>query len=196
MTTIKFTNHDIKAAAAYLGCEADSDAWLNEDQVSALLQLSVSTLKLWRSGVRAVIPYMKVGARVRYRLGNVVDFWVSAKHEEEQKKRLGWIYIITADELFPICKIGFTTRTPQRRLADMMTAIPFDAYVFKEYKVLDPCEMEKGLHDLVGHARMRGEWFRLSELDIACIHHFATTKERSVEAIQMAAKSSLDMLRT
>ena len=164
------TVHDIKAAASYLSCEADSETWINEDQVSALLQIAIPTLKTWRRLVRPTIPYFKVGKNVRYRLGNVVDYWVSVKCKEEQKKRWGWLYIITSDEIFPVCKVGFTNRTPQRRIHDMSTSFPFEMYVFRQYKVLDPNIVERVVHGLVSHARMRGEWFRLSDKDLALIH--------------------------
>jgi excisionase family DNA binding protein len=50
---------------------ASGDQLLRADQVAEYLQISVTTLAVWRSTRRVGLPYCKVGGRVRYRRSDV-----------------------------------------------------------------------------------------------------------------------------
>lgn len=49
-------------------------ALLTPEQAAEFLQVPVSTLAVWRSTGRVVMPYVKVGGRVRYRMEDIERF--------------------------------------------------------------------------------------------------------------------------
>jgi predicted site-specific integrase-resolvase len=54
---------------------------LSETQAAELLQVAPGTLSVWRSTGRYRIPYLKVGARVRYRRGDLLS-WLDTRVRE------------------------------------------------------------------------------------------------------------------
>ena len=79
-----------------------------------------------------------------------------------------FIYIITADELQGIFKIGLTNDI-ERRLLDMQTASPYTLYALRSYTVSNAVAVEIMLHAFFHKKRLRGEWFRLHEADLKYI---------------------------
>lgn len=47
------------------------DPLLDSEQTAAILKVSTKTLNVWRCTGRVNLPYVKVGARVRYRRADV-----------------------------------------------------------------------------------------------------------------------------
>jgi hypothetical protein len=92
---------------------------------------------------------------------------VSRKEQVEGRagKKYGYIYIMgMGGELF---KIGWTFNV-QKRLKEFQTANPLLALVHAEH-VTDPRLRESTLHKRYANKRAAGEWFRLTEDDIAAI---------------------------
>ena len=85
------------------------------------------------------------------------------------KIRVGCIYVITADELFPIVKIGFTKTPVHARLKALETANPFNLYVLAEHTTVVPEKAESMVHKQLADRRMKLEWFRLLEGDLDII---------------------------
>ena len=51
---------------------------LSESQAADLLQVSPGTLSVWRSTGRYGLPFLKIGARVRYRRGDL-QAWLDSR---------------------------------------------------------------------------------------------------------------------
>jgi excisionase family DNA binding protein len=51
---------------------------LSETQAADLLQVSPGTLSVWRSTGRYALPFVKIGARVRYRRGDL-QAWLESR---------------------------------------------------------------------------------------------------------------------
>jgi excisionase family DNA binding protein len=51
---------------------------LSESQAADLLQVSPGTLSVWRSTGRYALPFVKIGARVRYRRGDL-QAWLDSR---------------------------------------------------------------------------------------------------------------------
>lgn len=57
--------------------ESQSTPWpalLTPEQAAQFLQVPATTLAVWRSTGRVVLPYVKVGGRVRYRKEDIDRF--------------------------------------------------------------------------------------------------------------------------
>ena len=54
------------------------DALLTPEQAAEELGLSVKTLATWRSTGRHALPYIRVGARIRYRRADL-DAWLASR---------------------------------------------------------------------------------------------------------------------
>lgn len=84
----------------------------------------------------------------------------------KSKKYSGWVYVIgiVGDNLY---KIGMTTRTPDKRLAEFVPKMPYEAEIVVTCKTKDVLGLEGKLHQMYSDLCVNGEWFRLSndELD-------------------------------
>ena len=54
---------------------------LSESQAAELLQVSPGTLSVWRSTGRYALPFVKIGARVRYRRSDLQS-WLDSRTRE------------------------------------------------------------------------------------------------------------------
>lgn len=57
---------------------ASPTPFMSCEEAAAYLQLSVRTLDVWRCTGRYGIPYVKIGARVRYRKSDL-DAWLESR---------------------------------------------------------------------------------------------------------------------
>lgn len=78
------------------------------------------------------------------------------------------LYLITTDEFDGIYKIGITNDI-NFRLKTMQTGCPFKMYAYRAYTVENPPALEQSLHLFFTKKRLEGEWFRLTDVDIAYI---------------------------
>jgi len=62
---------------------------LTPDQVASTLGLSHRTLAAWRSSRRNLLPYVKVGSRVRYRSEDISTWLESRTHSSAVNVRSG-----------------------------------------------------------------------------------------------------------
>jgi hypothetical protein len=83
------------------------------------------------------------------------------------------IYLFSIKEIPNYYKIGISKEV-HRRLADYNTAMPFT--VVLEYSVEHPDfrSVEKALHKRFKHKRIKGEWFLLSDFEIAELKQILT----------------------
>lgn len=54
---------------------------LTPREVATHLNVKEATLAVWRSSGRYVLPFIKVGSRVMYRLSDVESFLISRTHQ-------------------------------------------------------------------------------------------------------------------
>lgn len=79
-----------------------------------------------------------------------------------------FIYVITAQEFPCAYKIGLTNSI-ERRLAEMQTGCPHLLFALRCYEVKNPVAVEAMLHAFFHKKRIRGEWFKLDDTDLAYI---------------------------
>lgn len=167
------THSDLKKAAWELGFE-EVPEWIREKDAARVLHTSEQILAMWRKKLPPPIPFFCIGRAVRYRFADVLDYQVSEKERARTKKLSGWIYIITTDEFYPVCKIGYSLRPPRSRLQGIQVSLPFDAYILHEFKVDEAKKTESRLHETFKSKNLRGEWFRLEEGDFITIKGMLT----------------------
>lgn len=80
--------------------------------------------------------------------------------------RPGIVYLLGCDEGYH--KIGLT-KDLTKRLDQLGTIPPFEFEVLSTFPADDCCAAELELHDFYRDKRVRGEWFKLAEEDIAYI---------------------------
>jgi hypothetical protein len=90
----------------------------------------------------------------------------SGQGKTPKSKYTGWVYVvgIVGDNLY---KIGMTTRTPDKRLAEFVPKMPYEAEVIATCKTNDVLGLECELHQMYDHLRDNGEWFRLNETELS-----------------------------
>ena len=88
----------------------------------------------------------------------------------KKKKITGYIYVFKLDNHY---KIGVTSRTPEKRLNNMMTSSPKKIIIYFSYKHCDIYKEEDYLHKIFNEVRIRGEWFELSKQDLVFIKNRA-----------------------
>ena len=69
----------IRAQAVALHQQTPPDALLTTTEVALMTGLSVPTLATWRSRRVSRLPFLKVGRRVKYSLGDVLAFLDAAR---------------------------------------------------------------------------------------------------------------------
>lgn len=82
--------------------------------------------------------------------------WTRTTWPPEALRGTGWLYFIGPDH-GPI-KIGFTTRDPGVRLAQLQTGHPDRLHVIFAFRVTST-HAETALHRSMDQWRVRGEWF-------------------------------------
>jgi hypothetical protein len=86
--------------------------------------------------------------------------------------REGYIYLLRAAKPFDECyKIG-RTADPKRRLTDFGVKLPYSVTPLMVTKVEDMFEEEAWLHRQFASVRVDGEWFKLSDRDVAAIRAY------------------------
>lgn len=76
----------------------------------------------------------------------------------------GCVYVMRSEFIPGWCKIGFTTRDPEQRAAELSTGLPGRLEVYTECIVWsDPREAERQIHALLDKYRHspKDEWFKI-----------------------------------
>lgn len=95
----------------------------------------------------------------------VVDDMVGSWQRWLEAGTDGHIYVLRAGEFY---KIG-RTRQLDSRIKALSIQLPFPVEVVHTFPSDDHVEVEQWIHDLFADKRANGEWFRLSEEDVARI---------------------------
>lgn len=92
--------------------------------------------------------------------------------ERPQQDRPGFVYLIRDVEISGFCKIGRTLR-PHQRLDLFSVKLPFRIEVLAMIQTDDYVALEADLQEYFNHRHARGEWFALTDQDIAAIQSLA-----------------------
>lgn len=79
---------------------------------------------------------------------------------------VGYVYILAAEN--GMFKIG-KSRKPKIRIGTIQTASPVRISVYRVFKSSEYSHMEQHLHELFADFRKLGEWFALTEEELATI---------------------------
>lgn len=60
---------------------------VDDSAASVYLGVTTGTLSVWRSSGRYPLPFVKVGRRVRYRVGDILDFVESRIHDHTSSQQ-------------------------------------------------------------------------------------------------------------
>ena len=87
----------------------------------------------------------------------------------------GWVYIITNAAMPDLVKVGYSTKDPDLRAAELShTGNPLPYVVVYELLIRNPFEIEQKTHALLRDRREGKEWFRCSvESAIKCVREAA-----------------------
>lgn len=73
----------------------------------------------------------------------------------------GWIYVITNDSIGDVVKVGFSTKDPELRAAELNhTGVPLPYRVAFSALVVNPRDVEQSVHRYLVEKRKGKEWFR------------------------------------
>lgn len=86
------------------------------------------------------------------------------------KTSVGFVYVIQMDG-FPVYKIGRSTDVP-KRLGQIGIQLPFPYRLIYAHRVPDVELFEQKAHAILASKRMNGEWFALTECDLARLRYF------------------------
>ena len=84
----------------------------------------------------------------------------------------GYTYLLSNGRAY---KIGITTKTVTKRVAELQTGSPGKIEISGYSYNKNAAEMEQFLHNRYAPKRLEGEWFDLSNDDVASIHHYFET---------------------
>jgi hypothetical protein len=111
------------------------------------------------------IPFVTISDRSKR------ESWVNGNPESTKRGIVPLpyiLYIITAKEFDGIYKIGITNDI-EFRLTCMQTGCPFKLFASRVYVCENPKGIEFSLHSFFKKKRLEGEWFKLTDVDIAYI---------------------------
>ena len=81
----------------------------------------------------------------------------------QNKKNVGYCYVVTNPMINDWVKIGFTKRKSKQRLKEYQTYSPVDYVLFFECEFENPIEAEREVHKRLNDiCEKRKEWFKVS----------------------------------
>lgn len=90
--------------------------------------------------------------------------WAAVREQLELVN--GWIYFITCEQF---TKIGISANDPLGRLGSMQIGNPFKLTLIARFRVNDPLQHERLLHDLFAPYWERGEWYKLPQSTVELV---------------------------
>lgn len=88
------------------------------------------------------------------------------------EKPAGYVYILKDVEISQRCKIGYT-RNPSQRLKRFEVVLPFKTKLISLIKAQNARQLENWLHEKFAASQQGGEWFDLSDDDIANLRNLS-----------------------
>lgn len=82
------------------------------------------------------------------------------------------VYLLKAG---PNYKIGIAASV-ERRATDLQTGCPFPVEIIGQWAHGEVRKIERQLHEMFGHKKIRGEWFSLSDRDVDDIREYFKRK--------------------
>ncbi len=75
----------------------------------------------------------------------------------------GWVYVLSNSGFPELVKVGFSTKDPGQRAAELDgTGVPFPYVVAYDVLVEEPRDVEQAVHQLLRHAHANKEFFKTS----------------------------------
>ena len=107
----------------------------------------------------------------------------------------GWVYVISNKAMHGLVKVGFSTKDPELRAAELNhTGSPHPYVVEYEMLIEEPYQIEQHTHRLLSAKREGKEWFRCSaEEAVVAIKHIAGTRAIS-ETYKRAERAKAETL--
>ena len=81
----------------------------------------------------------------------------------------GYVYLLRGKDYY---KIGLTTREVAERVSEFSPRLPFEVEMIHSLRVEDVYAAETYLHQRFADKRLNGEWFELSDEDVAWIREW------------------------
>lgn len=104
----------------------------------------------------------------------------------------GWLYIMKDPTRLGFCKVGMTTRTPEKRAAELSTGSPGEFVVAHAWRVPDVRAAERDAHAVLDRWRVDGgsEWFTVTaDRAAAALRAFdAPTQRRRFHRLRLAVE--------
>ena len=94
------------------------------------------------------------------------------------------VYVIATKD-FSIIKIGRSSSFKQR-FTNIKSACPYDLFLWLSIRTPAPNELEKYLHNRYSHRNMRGEWFKLDDLELDELLAFFTLTNSHIREVKNA----------
>lgn len=107
----------------------------------------------------------------------------------------GWVYVFSNKAMPGLVKVGFSTKDPDLRAAELNhTGSPHPYVVEYEMLIEEPYQIEQQTHRLLSSKREAKEWFRCSaEEAVVAIKHIAGTRAIS-ETYKRAERAKAEAL--
>lgn len=94
-----------------------------------------------------------------------------------------YVYLI-ANEKDDLYKIGFTSKSPHRRLLELQTGNPNTLFLLEYYETENASKVEAYLHRHFSYKRKSGEWFRLDDNDIEAFHKICMVSDNAIKLLK------------
>ncbi len=91
--------------------------------------------------------------------------WNTLNIKKKEFKNYGFVYLLETNGVYKIGK----AKDVEVRVKSLQTGTPTELKLVHKIETNDYSRLEKFLHDSLDYRRVRGEWFELSEKEVAKI---------------------------
>jgi len=115
---------------------------------------------------------------------------------EDVLKVKGWLYVMTNKSMPGLVKVGFSTKDPERRTAELKhPGIPHPYVVVYDVLVENPREVEGIVHSKLKNCRENKEWFRCSVEEAVDVIREVIREKALLETFKHVDRNKLEALR-
>jgi len=100
------------------------------------------------------------------------------------RKNLESVYALATTN-FEFVKIG-RTNSIKNRMSNIQAGCPFDLFIWMSIKTPKTHEIERELHQLMNHRKVRGEWFSLFDEDLDFLSNYFDFTNANVKEVLSA----------